>query len=181
MNRQKTYEELLAENEQLRWQLEEVTETIQAIRTGQIDALIVEGKEGHELYTLRTADQTYRVFIETMNEGALTLSEEGLILYCNSTFAHMVNMPLSQVIGLPFGNFVADDSRAIYQNMFGDEWTDNWKAELSIVGQAATPIPCLISVTTLKLDEGTSLSVILTDLTAQKENQSPEDELCEHS
>ena len=171
MNGAKTAEELLAENERLRWQLEEATETIQAIRTGQIDALIVEGKEGHELYTLKTADQTFRVFIETMNEGAVTLSEGGLIVYCNSMFALMVEMPLSQVIGLPFEHFVARDCQELYQRMFDGGWTEKRKVELTITTRTGNPVPCLFSVTTLELDEGTSLSVILTDLTAQKETQ----------
>lgn len=69
MNGLLTYEELLAQNERLREQLEEASETIQAIRTGQIDALVVNDTDGHQVYTLKTADQTYRVFIETMNEG----------------------------------------------------------------------------------------------------------------
>lgn len=167
----KTYEELLAENEQLRWQLEEATETIQAIRTGQVDALVVQGKEGHELYTLKTADQTFRVFIETMNEGAVTLNENGLILYCNSMFASMVDMPLSQVIGLPFGYFVAQDCQDLYQNMFREGWTEQRKVELTLNSHLDNVVPCLFSFTTLELDEGTSLSVILTDLTDQKETQ----------
>ena len=61
---QKTMEELRNELEELRHQLDEANETIDAIRTGQIDALVVEGKDGHQLYTLKTADHTYRVFIE---------------------------------------------------------------------------------------------------------------------
>lgn len=171
MNGVKTHEELLAENERLRWQLEEATETIQAIRTGQIDALVVQGKGGHELYTLKTADQTFRVFIETMNEGAVTLSDNGLIVYCNSMFASMVEMPLSQVIGLPFDHFVAPDCQALYQTMFKDGWTEKRKVELTLNSRADNQVPCLFSVTTLELDEGTSLSVILTDLTLQKETQ----------
>ena len=167
----KSYEELLAENERLRWQLEEATETIQAIRTGQVDALVVQGKEGHELYTLRTADQTFRVFIETMNEGALTLSEQGLIVYCNSTFASMVEMPLSQVIGLPFDHFVTPDYQKLYQTLFNEGWDQKRKVELTIHSSTNNQVPCLFSVTTLKMDEGTSLSVILTDLTEQKEAQ----------
>jgi two-component system phosphate regulon sensor histidine kinase PhoR len=55
---------LLAEIEELRQQLEEATDTIHAIRTGQVDALVVKDTDGHQLYTLKTADQTYRVFIE---------------------------------------------------------------------------------------------------------------------
>ncbi len=68
----KTIEELQKEVEELRFQLTEANETIEAIRTGQIDALVVQGQEGHQLYSLKSADQTYRVFIEKMTEGAVT-------------------------------------------------------------------------------------------------------------
>lgn len=166
-----SYKELLAENERLRSQLEEATETIQAIRTGQIDALVVEGEDGHELYTLRTADTTYRVIIETMNEGAVTLGAGGLIVYCNSTFAGLVNRPLSQVIGLPFYQFISAECLAECRELFTQEHVANRKAELLLIDSTNNRIPCLLSVTELTLDEGTSLSVIVTDLTTQKATQ----------
>ncbi|ARK12654.1 sensor histidine kinase [Fibrivirga algicola] len=171
MSEVQTYEGLLAENERLRIQLDEATETIQAIRTGQIDALVVEGEEGHELYTLKTADTTYRVIIETMNEGAVTLGAGGLIVYCNSTFAVLVDMPLSQVIGLPFYQFVTPDCLPLCYELFTEGRIDNRKAELLLIDSRGNLVPCLLSVTELKLDEGTSLSVIITDLTIQKETQ----------
>src|ERR1700712_3669040 len=107
----KTYEELVNEVTSLRLQLEEATDTINAIRTGQVDAFVVQGKEGHELYTLKTADQTYRLFIEKMIEGAVTLDEHGIILYSNSQFASMIKMPLSKVIGLSFYDFISPASK----------------------------------------------------------------------
>src|ERR1700733_10583294 len=91
-----TYEKLLSLNNDLRMQLEEATEAIEAIRTGQVDALVVNSGDGHQLYTLKTADQTYRVFIEKMNEGAVTINREGIILYSNSRFSDMVDMPLDK-------------------------------------------------------------------------------------
>ena len=75
----KTHSELLKELEEIRIQLNEANETIEAIRSGQIDALIVQGGEGHQIYTLKSADQTYRVFIEKMTEGAVTLDGNGVI------------------------------------------------------------------------------------------------------
>ena len=87
MKETKTYEELLEELEELSFQLKEANETIHAIRTGQIDALVVETEEGPQLYTLKSADHTYRVFIEKMKEGAVTLNSNGIILYSNSQFA----------------------------------------------------------------------------------------------
>src|SRR6187549_749749 len=90
------------EIENLRQQLEEANDTIEAIRTGQVDALIVKNNNGHQVYTLKSADQTYRVFIEKMIEGAVTLNEKGIILYSNSRFASMMQMPLSKIIGSYF-------------------------------------------------------------------------------
>jgi two-component system CheB/CheR fusion protein len=170
MNPVKTYEQLVKENESLLWQLEEATEIIHAIRTGQIDALVVKGKDGHELYTLKTADQTYRVFIEKMNEGAVTLNEEGIILYCNSMFATMVDLPLSMVIGMSFDKFIAENCQDVYKEIFHNGWTQDGKFEISINSHDGL-IPCQLSVTTLQLDEGVSLSIIITDLSYQKEIQ----------
>ncbi len=167
----KTYEQLLVENEDLRLQLEEATDTIHAIRTGQIDAIVVQDPDGgHQLFTLKTADETYRVFIEKMSEGAVTLNEKGIILYSNSKFASMVSMQLSKVIGLPFEYFVPDEYKEIYSEIFRNGWVGDHKSELSI-RRNETYIPCQLSVAALELDEGISLSVILTDLTYQKEIQ----------
>ncbi len=91
--------------------MEEANDTIQAIRTGQVDAFIVSGDNGHELYTLKTADQTYRVFIEKMNEGAVTLNHDRLILYSNSRFATMVGISLEKILGLPFETFILVESQ----------------------------------------------------------------------
>ena len=106
------------ELEQLRSQLEEATETIEAIRTGQIDAIVVQGDNGHQLYTLKSADHTYRVFIEKMTEGAVTLNNQGYILYCNSRFASMVDTPLSYIIGMSFEQFIASEHLSQYKELF---------------------------------------------------------------
>ena len=166
----KTYDQLVLENESLQLQLEEATETINAIRTGQVDALVVNGSNGHQLYTLKTADETYRVFIEKMNEGAVTLNRDGVILYCNSKFASILNIPLSKVIGLTFSSFIADNFFEHYKQLFEGGWITDSKAELYI-RSAGKEIPCQLSVTTLNLDEGVALSVIITDLTFLKETQ----------
>ena len=160
----------MAENEILQVQLEEATETINAIRTGQVDALVVKGEEGHQLYTLKSADLTYRLFIEQMNEGAVTLNDMGIILYCNSKFASIVDLPLSNVIGLSFASFIAEDFVATYDDLFKNGWLEDAKTEVGIIS-AGIVKPFQLSVTTLILDEGVSMSVILTDLSYQKEIQ----------
>ena len=160
----------MKELEELRFQLHEANETIEAIRTGQVDALVVQGQEGHQVYTLKSADQTYRVFIEKMTEGAVTLNQQGLILYCNSQFAFMAGLPLSQVIGISFEKFIIADDLFLYEESFKKCWEQDCKVELMLkTGEGKAPVQ--LSLTTLELQEGRALSIIVTDLTAQKKTQ----------
>src|SRR6187401_238478 len=124
------YETLQEELEELRIQLQEANETIDAIRNGEVDALVVKNDNGHQLYTLKSADHTYRVFIEKMTEGAVTLNFSGIILYCNSQFATMVNLPLSNVIGLPFEKFIAPEYKDKYKELFKRCWKVDCKEEV---------------------------------------------------
>jgi len=167
----KPYEELLREFEELRAELDEANDTIQAIRSGQVDALVVDGEHGPRLYTLKTADHTYRVFIEKMKEGAVTLNTAGIILYSNSQFASMVNLPLAKVIGSCMSDFIPKESLSEYKRITEKGWQSDTKGEIFLRNKNNEVIPFLLSVTSLELDEGTALSVILTDLTIQKENE----------
>ena len=69
----KSYEEILAENEELRRSLGESQELLRAISSGEVDALVVSRPEGEQVFTLEGADRAYRVLIEAMNDGALTI------------------------------------------------------------------------------------------------------------
>ena len=76
--------------ERLRRRLREAEDTINAIRDGHVEALVVHAPEGEQIYTLRSADQPYRLIVEQMREGALTLAADGTILYCNQRFAELI-------------------------------------------------------------------------------------------
>ena len=55
--------------QRLRRRLREAEDTLKAIRDGHVDALVVSSPDGEQLYTLRTADQPYRLMVEQMREG----------------------------------------------------------------------------------------------------------------
>ena len=166
-----TYEELLEELMQVRLQLLEANETIEAIRIGEVDALIQQSEKGHELLTIKKANQTYRLFIEKMKEGAVTLSEDGIILYSNSQFASIVSLPLTKIIGLPITNFIPKEVKDFFKIIIAKGWQSDSKGEILIKNKNNEMIPFLLSATSLELDEGPALSIIFTDLTAQKEQQ----------
>jgi two-component system CheB/CheR fusion protein len=153
---------------ELEYKLEEAKDTIEAIRTGQIDALVVNNNNGHALYTLKSADHSYRVFIERMAEGAVSLNHSGLILYSNSKFASLVNTPLAKVIGKPFTDFISEGSMNDYRAIFIRGWKEDIKSEVFLVAQNVE-VPVQLSVNPLQLEDGPGLNIIVTDLTAQKE------------
>jgi len=171
MDQQKTPAQLEAELYELRLQLEEATDTIEAIRTGMVDAFVVHSDEGHQLYTLKTADQTYRMLIEKMGEGAITLNKKGIILYSNSRFAEMVGIPLDKVIGKLFSEFIDGPISDKLNEVIASADTADYKTEETLKYDGCPPVPVLLSLTSLNLDEGTALSILITDLSLQKETQ----------
>src|SRR5690606_37235339 len=112
--------------------------------------------------------QTYRVFIEKMREGAVTLNPHGVILYSNSRFASMLNLPLAKIIGSYLKNYIETSSREKFETLFEKGWKKECKGEINLSTERGKLIPVLLSLTSLELDEGIALSVIITDLTDQK-------------
>jgi two-component system phosphate regulon sensor histidine kinase PhoR len=183
---QKSYEQLAdelnkmeAQNKSLEQELavakdklDEATDTIEAIRTGEIDALVIKGNDRHQIYTLKSADQTYRIFIEQMTQGAITINKDGVILYSNSQFATLIDQPLEKVIGQSFYQCVLKSDLRLCEELISSAWENILtKGELRLASTAEDEIPVLLSLKTLDLDEGISLSIIITDLSNQKKNE----------
>ncbi len=83
----------------LKSRLAEAEDTLRALRSGEVDALVVDGKSGAQVFTLKSAAEPYRLLVEQMREGAITLSLEGVVLYCNEAFADIVGKSAPRIIG----------------------------------------------------------------------------------
>jgi PAS domain S-box-containing protein len=162
---------LKAANARLRQRLTEAEETLEAIRMGHVDALVVQGPTGEQVFTLKGADHRYRQLVETMNEGALMISATGTIVYGNARFAALVRVPLEAMIGSPLQAYVAPSSHEIVEAMLHHRSEGATKAEAELVASDGTRIPVYLSATA-SWDEIHQLTcIIATDLTDQKRNQ----------
>lgn len=171
MQEVKTYKQLQEEIEILNSQLSEAHEIIGAISRGEVDGFVVKNEDKHHVYTLKTADTAYRIFIEKMAEGAVTIDENGIITYCNSRFAKMLNTPLENVIGFSLEKFIPADSCSIVTNLIKNVWENGEaKAEILLPDEEGE-LPVLLSMTTLQMEESPVISCIATDLSLQKEAQ----------
>jgi len=167
MKSKPSYEALESELDEVKHQLFEAHEIIEAIRTGQVDALVVEQEDQHQLYTLKSADLAYRVFIEKMTEGAITLGKDGTILYCNSQFARLVERPISGIIGSSLSGFITEKCQEDYRKLLTQSFQGEGKGEVEFLVSGQV-IPVLISMAKLEIEETVILSVIITDLSQQK-------------
>src|ERR1700693_2875039 len=70
----------------------ELEETLRAIRMGEVDAVLVSGPHGDQVFTLQGAEHPYRLMVETIDEGAASLSDDGTILYANGSFAEIFDI-----------------------------------------------------------------------------------------
>ena len=99
-------EDLLSEIEYLKIHLSEARDAIEAIKEGSVDAFAIRKGGKPEVFTLQSLDYAYRVLIEKFSEGALNLTLNGLIIYSNSYFSKLINVPNQKVTGIDMPNFI---------------------------------------------------------------------------
>ena len=159
-----------AELQEVRARLAEAEETLRAIRSGEVDALVVEGARGDQVFTLKGADHSYRIFLEGMHEGAATLAADGTLLYCNRRFAEIVGSPLEEVIGGSILRFVREAERPALEAVLRDGVRGTGQGELVFLGQEE-PVPVYLTTSALQLEELEAVCLVVTDLTEQKRNE----------
>jgi PAS domain S-box-containing protein len=157
-----------AEFEGLQRRLEEAEETLRAIRTGQVDAVVVSGPHGEQVFALKGAEQPYRIFVEAMNEGAATLLPGGVIAYCNGRFAEMVRRPLEQVTGTRFEELVAPDHRQRLRVLLKQALTGSCGEEFPLVSQCGNTVWTRLSLSPVALDAAQGVCLVAQDITRRR-------------
>ena len=147
------------------WRLHEAEETVSAIRSGAVDAFVVQEPEGERVYALATADLPYSVLVETMQQGAAMLDRNGEIIYCNASLAALVGQTRESLIGVPLKVLVAD--QLAFQKLLQEAELQSCEGEMQLL-QADGMVPAKFSCRSLSSDKST-IGVLITDLTTQKQ------------
>lgn len=160
--------ELQQEIAQLKARLATVQETLSAIQKDEVDALVVSGKDGERIFTLCGEQEPYRIFVETMNEGAAMVAPDGTIVYSNSRFADLVKAPLEEVIGSSFRQFLPPDDCTILKEFQESNNTVGYRRECEILISDGSHLPVNLSARLMTIGGIKSLCIIATDLTNRK-------------
>jgi PAS domain S-box-containing protein len=147
----------------------EAEELIEAIKAGEVDAFAVGTNNQTEVYTIQSGDYAYRVLIEKFSEGALNLTEDGLIVYTNVYFSELVGIPYEKVMGSLIFDLVHPDYQKEFKALFDHAKGGNSKGEIYLKVNNRT-IPVYVSLTSLQPRLAT-VGMIVTDLTEKKHNE----------
>ncbi len=157
----------------LRARLAEAEETLSAIRSGEVDVVLVTAKQGVQLFTLEGAEQAYRVLIESMNEGALMLTADKTILYANQCFARMVKCPLEQVIGSSLRRFLSTEDGATLLLLLKRTASAGTKIQVLLQVSDGSLMPGHLSIRPLARNgfEGATFGIVVTDMTEARRSE----------
>ena len=168
----KTKQELLAEADELRIRLQEAEETLEALRSGAVDALVVYSDEGEQVYTLQGADQPYRHLVENISEGAATLTTAGDILYANGQLAKLLDLPLERLIGSNLREHINEEDLVYFSALLATAQKGESKGEVLLNTAQGNSPAAYLSFKVMNLDKAPqSLSLLVTDLTEQKRQE----------
>jgi PAS domain S-box-containing protein len=136
----------------LRNRLRVAEDTLRALRAGEVDALVVAGAGGERVVTLQGADLPYRALLDQMYAGAVTLTLDGVIVYCNRRFADIVRTPLSRVVGAALCRFVQPGEQPTLERLLARASRERIKGELGSRAGDGTAVPISVTFAPLRLD-----------------------------
>jgi len=157
-----------AREQALRAELLEARQTIDAIRSGHVDALVIGSPDGERVYTLETADRPYRVLVEQMGQGAAVLNDDGVVVYSNPRLDSLLGVESGALVGTAFHSLFPEELRTEIAWALGQAHTAPCAID-SLLPLAGRLTHVQVSASPLGLPE-MAVVALVTDLTAQKDN-----------
>jgi PAS domain S-box-containing protein len=157
---------------ELRNRLQVAEDTLRAIQVGEVDALVVTKARGQHVITLAGAELPYKVMFDQMYEGAVTLTPDGIIAYCNRRFAEIVGRPLTRVVGSPLHRFVSPADRPALEALRHQAAAHRAGSELNVRAGNGSPVPVSVSFAPLQLEgraDPIGVIAMVRDITEQKQ------------
>jgi PAS domain S-box-containing protein len=154
--------------------LETAEDTLRAIQSGEVDALMVSGRRGEQVVSLKGGERAYRMLVEAMSEGAATLSRDGAVLYCNGRFAELIGRPPAKIIGMTVQLLVAETERDRFEALLAEAQKAVAKGEFNLLCADGSLVPVYLSLNRFRGYKGQALGMVITDLSEQKRKQAAE-------
>jgi PAS domain S-box-containing protein len=149
---------------------EEARQTIEAIRRGEVDAFVM----GDMVVTLTNSRDPYHMLADRIQQGALTLSAEGRIVYANSRFARMLGVAAERLVGSVLETHALGTDRGALATVLSPVSRNGSQGEVRLRRADGESIHALVSVAPLA--DGRRMCLV-TDLTDLKRHQASDERM----
>ncbi len=154
-----------AEIRRLRCQIDDLNAALDAIRSGDVDALVRDDTGSLQLYSRTTADRPYRLIVEEMGEGAATLSQQGRILFANQRLAELLGCERTALIGRPLAQLVTAERRPDLETLLAVTSGHTLRLPLDLQRSDGATVPVLAALSVLEIEGEAVRCLLAADLT----------------
>ncbi len=117
------------------------------------------------------AGHHYRILVESMDEGAATLTAEGIVVYANRRFAEIIDVPLERLIGSRLESLIHSSGECDIIDLLKQAASCHCKVECYVGVANGSNVPICLSFSPLKNRNSHAICLIATDLTEQKRKE----------
>jgi PAS domain S-box-containing protein len=152
------------EADELKSRLAETEETLRAIQQYMVDAFVVNRENGIHVVTINEAEIPYRMMVESMNEGAVTLIPDGTIFYCNSRFGEMLQTDCEKLISTPFHNLLVPEEQSRFEGIFQKAMPQGVREEFTLQTTEGNRVSVQLSIYPIGTEELSGIAILATDI-----------------
>ena len=161
--------EVQDEADELKSRLAETEETLRAIQEYMVDAFVVNRENGIQVVTLNESEIPYRMMVELMNEGAVTLIPDGTIFYCNGRFGEMIQADCEKLIGTSFQTLIVPEEQDLFVASFQDAASQGVRQEIKLQNAKGERVPVQLSIYLLGPNKMSGIAVLATDISERRQ------------
>lgn len=128
------------------------------------DALFVPDAPDSPALSLRNQSDPYRVLAEQMNEGAATLTADGIILFANRRFAEMLQRPPGYLLGASIGSMLRNVDPPELSQILQFALRGDVRIERDLAREDGISLPVQLSLSLVSIDKSDSvICLVITD------------------
>ncbi|HJQ13612.1 MAG TPA: PAS domain S-box protein, partial [Anaerolineales bacterium] len=171
--RTQAQQEVQDEADELKSRLAETEETLRAIQQYMVDAFVVNRENGIHVVTINEAEIPYRMMVEAMNEGAVTLIPDMTIFYCNGRFGEMVQTDCEKLVGTSFRKLIVPEEQSRFAALFQQAVPGGVREEFTLQTVKRKRVSVQLSMYPLEEGEGepSGIAVLATDITERIQSE----------
>ncbi|HET6595311.1 MAG TPA: PAS domain S-box protein [Anaerolineales bacterium] len=171
VKRNQTQQQVQDEADELKSRLAETEETLRAIQEYMVDAFVVNREHGIQVVTLNESEIPYRMMVESMNEGAVTLIPDGTIFYCNGRLGEMLQVDCEKLVGTSFHDLIAPEEQRRFEALFQQTVSGSVREEFTLQTVKGNRVPVQLSMYPLGEGRASGIAVLATDITERIQSE----------